>query len=272
MENSITIKQLHKLFLEMMEEFHSYCEQNNIDYVMVGGTLLGAARDKGFILWDDDVDFAMPRPDYERFLNIYNGKLKIEHYSKNKAYFFPYMKLFHENTPIVRVDDELYDVHEHVFLKFDIYPIDGVGCNRKKAERLASIIQKLRRIVYLNISEDKSSNLLKQVFIGCVRLIPSIWLIQLQDKLMSKYNYRESCFVTRWRMPDLKKNIVDKATFEPACLLPFEHFRLYAPSKYDAYLISVYGDYMKPKRENGGLRHGSTTNSVASKFSEYLKK
>lgn len=62
MNQPFTIGELQKIFLDMMNDFHRFCTEKNIKYYMVSGTLLGAVREKGFISWDDDVDFAMPGP------------------------------------------------------------------------------------------------------------------------------------------------------------------------------------------------------------------
>ena len=74
------IDQIHKKDLELAEFFKGICKKNNLTYYIIGGTLLGAIRHKGFIPWDDDMDLAMPREDYEKFLHIMmqgNEKFKI---------------------------------------------------------------------------------------------------------------------------------------------------------------------------------------------------
>lgn len=56
-----------KLQLKMMKMIHQVCVENNIEYYIIGGTLLGSVRHKGFIPWDIDIDIAMTRANYQKF-------------------------------------------------------------------------------------------------------------------------------------------------------------------------------------------------------------
>lgn len=62
------IKKLKEIELEIFRHFIEICNENSLRYFVVGGTALGAVRHKGFIPWDDDIDVALPRGDYEKFL------------------------------------------------------------------------------------------------------------------------------------------------------------------------------------------------------------
>lgn len=64
--------------LEIAKEVKRICEQNNISYFMDGGTLLGAVRHKGFIPWDDDLDFGFTRDNYEKFIATAKKNLSSE--------------------------------------------------------------------------------------------------------------------------------------------------------------------------------------------------
>ena len=57
----------------MMKIFDELCKENNFEYWLDFGNLLGAVRHKGFIPWDDDVDLGMPREDYEKFIELYKN-------------------------------------------------------------------------------------------------------------------------------------------------------------------------------------------------------
>ncbi|MCR5153842.1 MAG: LicD family protein, partial [Lachnospiraceae bacterium] len=70
-----TLKELHEYELNALKAFTELCEKEDLTYYAIGGTLIGAVRHKGFIPWDDDVDVAMPRPDYDRFIKEFADKL-----------------------------------------------------------------------------------------------------------------------------------------------------------------------------------------------------
>ena len=66
------LKKLQDTQLKMMDLIHDFCVKNDIKYYMIGGTLLGAVRHKGFIPWDLDIDIAMMREDYNKFKKLLN--------------------------------------------------------------------------------------------------------------------------------------------------------------------------------------------------------
>ena len=68
------IKIIQNKILEILKIFIETCEENNLTYYALGGTLLGAVRHGGFIPWDDDIDIGMPREDYEKFKKIASEK------------------------------------------------------------------------------------------------------------------------------------------------------------------------------------------------------
>ena len=65
---------LQKKLVEMFEWFHGFCQKHGLKYYAIGGTMLGIARHKGFIPWDDDIDIGMPRQDYDEFISLMKKK------------------------------------------------------------------------------------------------------------------------------------------------------------------------------------------------------
>ena len=83
-----SLKKIHEAELEVLKDFIKICDENNLRYMMLGGTMLGAVRHKGFIPWDDDIDIGMPRADYERFIEIFmepNKENLYLNYYKNQC-------------------------------------------------------------------------------------------------------------------------------------------------------------------------------------------
>lgn len=77
------IKKVWYTQLNLYKEFDKFCKVNHLRYFADYGTLLGAVRHKGFIPWDDDMDFTMPRPDYQRMINLASDYFKYPLYFQN---------------------------------------------------------------------------------------------------------------------------------------------------------------------------------------------
>ena len=68
------LRELQLKQLPMLEYFRDFCEKNNLTFYLIGGGLIGALRNGGFVPWDDDVDVMLPRADYEKLPKLWKEK------------------------------------------------------------------------------------------------------------------------------------------------------------------------------------------------------
>ena len=125
MINHMTLEDVQKVSLTILEKVHRFCIANNISYSLSYGTLIGAVRHKGFIPWDDDVDIMMLRPDYERFLSSYNvsGTGIISQHDAN-SYLF-YTKVFDTEKTLCKFRFPFSSSYSGG-VAIDVFPIDYV--------------------------------------------------------------------------------------------------------------------------------------------------
>ena len=73
---------VHEELYEMMYMMHELCRNNDINYCILFGTLLGSVREGKIIRWDDDIDIGMFPKDLEKLkkldLSQYGYRLEFD--------------------------------------------------------------------------------------------------------------------------------------------------------------------------------------------------
>ena len=256
----MTTAQLRGLMVEMLGDIHRFCQEKGISYHLVSGTLLGAVRHHGFIPWDDDLDIAMPRPDFERFRKEYDHPyFKFISAQNDTDYPLDYAKIHDIRTFLE--EDNGTDVNWGVFI--DVFPVDGVP-SEQEAQRMIRRIQTIRhfasnqRVTRL-FKVGKKHGLKKNVSIIVGKLLhPFVSLNQIlkyEDKAMQKYDFADSAYA--FYLPFIPVVIIRKDYVAETVPMPFEGIEVQVPKEYDKWLTQLYGDYMTPPPpEKQVSRHG----------------
>ena len=126
------IKAIQKCELEILSEIDRICVRHRIPYFAIGGTALGAIRHKGFIPWDDDIDIAMERNEYNRFLSYASKELGssffIQNIDSEPDSPFYFTKIRKNDTQFVECYLKEAGIHQGIFV--DIFPFDHINNNR----------------------------------------------------------------------------------------------------------------------------------------------
>ena len=238
----LSLEECKKISLEILIDIADFCDKHNITYFLSVGTLLGAVRHKGFIPWDDDIDIMMPRPDYKRLLNEYNGKYKL---LKPEAGLLYYAKAYDPSTIKYEADTD-YKKNKPIGVDIDIFPLDGIVNDKQVIDKLyrrECILEALLRLSNQPIFLRK--NPIKCINRIIPRLIGSKNIVRMIERNAQTYDYDESDYVIRMRRSPngftgaLPKSVFEKAEGE------FEGHTFCIPKGYDTFLTAFFGDYMK---------------------------
>lgn len=259
------------VLLELLTEFDRICRKFEIGYVLFAGSALGAVRHQGFIPWDDDLDVAMLRQDYERFLALAPGELSQQYYlqgefSDHWPMFFS--KLRKNGTACMeRFVPKDEKMHQGIYL--DIFPVDNLSDSGfvRKLQFAASkvvIAKGLSRRGYLTDSAAK-----KLFMVGC-RLVP-IGLVHRLACLKSKGDTQQ-VHTFFGAASKYEKNVFPRQWFEKTVRIPFMDGQFPVSAEADAMLTLIYGDYMTPppEEEKSCKVHGVIVDPDGS-YEQYLQ-
>lgn len=248
--------------LEVLCEIDRICKKHNIRWYAYYGTMLGAVRHQGFIPWDDDLDIAMLREDYEKFLRVLPKELGEE--------FCFYAGRMDGNTGeevfsavATGVSMSFTEEHLHRFhncpyaVGCDVFPIDYLPREEKEQNVVKSL---LRIIEKLYSSKDrtwkKDLRTLEELMNVTFKRDETLkrQLVEYYDRICSMYRPEEcdDMVVYAFWIADREKEM-KKEWFEEMVYLPFENLRLPVPKHYDEILTALYGDYMVPVK--GAANH-----------------
>lgn len=242
---------LHIKLLEMLKWFHGYCSENDLQYFLIGGSMLGAVRHEGFIPWDDDIDIGLPRPDYEKLLLITEGKVCGKYtlesmHSGKRDFIYPYAKLYDTTTTLVEVSR--YQIKRGVYI--DIFPFDGAGDDFELAEeQFAKVKRKYNQLLTLTCAINPERKWYKNLAIllgRCASVFgftPQKVFKQI-DALSRENSYEHSKYVALYVGNWGEKELIEKEYIGEPQLYKFEDTNVYGVEGYDKYLSKLYGDYM----------------------------
>ena len=252
--------------LDMLVEFDRVCRKNDIDYVLFGGSLLGAVRHKGFVPWDDDVDIAMLREDYDRFkehMDEMDPRIcYFQDHDTDPEYRWGYGKLRRTGSKYVRTGQEHLKCRTGIFA--DVFPMDDIPLGVP-----GQILQDwycfcLRKILWSEVARVNTKGFWKCWFSLLAKIpvsIPFAGFSPLTKKSRNDSPNRVRCLSfpatgTLYRKNPLSERYgMPKSWFTDRAEYTFEGRKFFSSRDYDTVLKYIYGDYMKIPDEKGREQH-----------------
>lgn len=251
----IEVKECQKYLLQLAKTFHKICVRNSIPYYMIGGTQLGAIRHKGFIPWDDDMDFGIPRKFYKNLLDILEKELppeyKVISLYNTPTYTNGFFKIEDSRTLIKEVNSKGLKIG----LNIDVFPIDYCNDNKGLFSKNWWIVQLDKLETYSFVELEK---------LGWLRMIANFALrrLSLFKDNKSIYSFIDKHLIEKngdyWVNhygAYANKEVVPIEMYGTPTLYTFEDTEFYGVEQFDRYLGHFYGDYMQLPKDSARHFH-----------------
>lgn len=254
------LKKLQQVETELITELDIFCKENQINYSLGYGTLLGAVRHHGPIPWDDDVDIIMTRADYDRFVSCWETNPIKGYYlqpiGKEGGSSINHAKLRKDGT--ILSSKKGYKENQHNGIWIDLFPLDKIPTNR--IQRAIMLFWAKVRIVYTRNYVANNKGKAAYILSKCMLALPEHLKKKLKayaEDYILKYNdLTDKYEYVNFAAPFLLKHFFPSETFDEYVKVEYEGYKFSAVKIYDKILKVKYGDYMKlPPEEQRICKH-----------------
>ena len=258
---------LHKVDMDIAKAVVALCDRHSLTYYMLGGTMLGAIRHKGFIPWDDDIDLGMPRDDYEKFLELAPKELpehlKLVNYRTDPNYMYYITRILDTETKVI--EERIGNENKFTNASIDIFPIDGTPNNPVARKFYFFRVMYHRALMALcykdSIDRKRKRSKKEKLLLWFMEKMPVEKLTTPYkqkckiDRLLRKQKLQGSKYIGNIMGAYRTREIVPAEYYGKGAFYPFEDMELRGLELYDEYLKYTYGDYMQLPPEDKRKTH-----------------
>lgn len=239
--------QIQEIQQDLIHEVTRICRKCGIHFNMVGGTMLGAIRHKGYIPWDDDADIGFLRTEYEKFREACKTELNHEKYymqdlRDTEGYRWGYGKLRRKKTEFIRLNQEFMPYEQGISI--DLMPFDNVP-DQWILRRIHFIRCFLyRKLFWSEVGSRTEKNLWIRVIYKIMRLIPMKILIKSYQRFIDAGQRKKTQLVRILTFPTPQKIYgYERKWYTHLSKYQFGDMQLPGARDYDGYLKVKYGSY-----------------------------
>lgn len=270
------MNELQQNEFEILKYFKDFSEENNIEYTLYSGTLLGAIRHGGFIPWDDDIDVGLLRSDFDKFERRF-----IDSDYASDGYIYQSRRIYPYNIqPFSKIRNKKMNIKERMPETqkgnygpwIDVFPFDNIPNDPQKRleqyEKVTYYNNILKKIMFFQVIPEnkgvkrKVKKVLQKINDKIYPLYFFVpYLYKKRDEYMTMYNDMDTTHVADLsylyyeNFEDYSKQFFKKSDLKDITTTKFETEHFNIPKNYDEILNQMYGDYMTMPPESERKKH-----------------
>lgn len=265
-ESDRITRKIQKCELLIAQELKRICEKYNIKFFLLCGSMLGAVRHKGFIPWDDDMDFGMLWDDYKKFIDVcyleLDKKFTLQNWDNDTKYPFSYSKIILNGT-LIKEKFAPKDKESGIFV--DIFPLYCMPSDVRERKKQRWKVFLYRRILWMKQGYGeviKRQNLKQWIKYNVTYFLSFFWRYEQTKKKLKKilinYDDEKSDFLYVDTDYTYEKNTIKREWIKELVQYEFDGVFFPGMKEYDAYLKHLYGNYMTLPKDEDRVNHEIT--------------